>query len=128
MAEQPAPQTAHLLAYGHLRQGGEAQHLMAQHGARLVAAGLHLPGYRLHDSRQGHPFACAATSQDAIIVDLFAVPQAAWPTLDAYEEVESGLYYRQALRFQGRRCFIYLTNQDLRPYPIIAGGDWLARS
>ncbi len=108
-----------IFAYGTLRKGGTAHHLMD--GCKLLEEGITFSGFKLYDAGE-YPFAFyTADPADIITGDMFEINQEIIISLDEYEGEE----YRRMM-FPGFDFYIYIFNDNIAPLlPIVSGGDWL---
>lgn len=89
-----------VFVYGTLQRGRVLhQHLAGQ---RFVGAARTCPAYRLYRIEWYPGLVDAATGQQGLAIhgEVWDVDEAGMQTLDAVEDVDSGLYVRRAIRLQ----------------------------
>lgn len=131
---QPQPPGRPLFVYGTLRRGGSNDIARLAPGARFIA-GARMRGtlFDLGD----YPAMLVDPGADWVAGEIYAVPDADWPTLDALEEIATpekpdGLYFRivaDALQDDAAQvtCEVYVANPAaLRLVHRIDHGDWMA--
>lgn len=110
-----------LFVYGTLMRGEPGHRLLD--GARFIAQARTAPSYELVDMG-GYPAMVDGGTQ-AITGEIHAVPEHAFASLDAYEDVPAGLYRRDTLIIAGRPVRAYvLPRAQAASRPRIRSGDW----
>jgi gamma-glutamylcyclotransferase (GGCT)/AIG2-like uncharacterized protein YtfP len=116
----------HLFVYGTLRTGAGAAGVLAD--CELVATAT-VQG-TLYDVDGRFP-ALMLYGTTPVHGEIWCCPSPLLPRLDAYEQVESGVFRRVAVRVDGHACWTYVAGpalaHELTPARRITSGDWLAR-
>jgi len=114
-----------LFVYGTLMRG-ESAHARLR-GARFVAAVRTAPSFGLVDAG-GYPG--LVRGRTSVAGEIFLVHAGLLEALDAYEDVDLGIYARARIVVSGRRVetYVLLRSPDpSRPMPPVRSGDWRIR-
>lgn len=113
-----------LFVYGSLKRGGENHHYLA--GQIFRGEAVSLPVYRMFDF-EGYPAAIEAQPGTgyAISGELWSVDDACLRELDRLEDVDAGLYRRDAVQLAGSDGAVvgYLFARDVAGLPEV-GQSW----
>lgn len=140
-ATPPCPENSlapaqRLFVYGTLRRGGSNDIARLVPDATFVAEAS-MRG-RLYDLGE-YPALVADENAGWVSGEIYAVPEPAWPTLDALEEVVTperpdGYYFRVAAKVRigdttDNSCEVYVANPaTLRLDRRITSGDWMTHT
>lgn len=114
--------TYDLFVYGTLRRGGAYHHLYLRYSP-LLRAHYQLPGYALYDYAGLYPYMIPETDS-TVVGDVYRINEATREALDAFEDVEAGLY--RFVHLPEHECYTYLKcDNHVANMPRVPYGDWL---